>query len=206
MEAAKLKSYLECPICFLLPTGRIFSCVNSHQICESCHDKLVGGKHCPQDCEFNNPPHRARVCEAMSENSDFEQNCSKPGCDVEIKKDHIAAHKLECVFRTVPCPDTACQKEILYNNMDLHVKESHQLSHSANICTLLLKDTILNYYNSVLFMYQENGVQFHPVFVKRNYHWYFWVSIKGGPEVASTWVFTAKVKNDERKIFQEFSG
>jgi len=210
MDAAQLKSYLECPICFLLPKGKIFSCVNSHQICESCYNKLSGTRNCPQGCQFDQPPHRERVCEALIENSDLELNCSKPGCQVEMRKDHIAADELRCIFRTVPCPVASCQKDFLFKNIDLHISEKHKEAVTVNRpeIVLYLKEERFNNCddNWVLFTHQESGLQFYLVFVKRDYLWYTWVTIKGAPAVASEWVFTAKAKNDEKKMAVEFSG
>jgi len=212
MEAVKLKSYLECPICFLLPRSKIFSCVNSHQICEPCYNKLRGPKNCPQGCEFDNPPRRARVSEAMIENSDFDQNCSKPGCDVEMKKDDIAAHELKCIFRTVPCPAASCQKEILLKNIDVHI-DNHIREKNAVILTEphiapFLKKSVLNtqHHNWVLFTYHKSGVQFYPIFVKRKHHWYFWVSVKDEAQAARSWVFSAKAQKDDERMSVEFSG
>ena len=147
MEAAKLKSYLECPICFLLPGGKIFACINSHQICESCYNKLPGPKFCPQGCDYDDPPRRARCFETLIENSDFEQECSKQGCTVEMKKDCIAAHELKCIFRAVPCPDTTCQKQVMFKNIDLHLNENHKdttIARSQPSVEAFLSEVILN--------------------------------------------------------------
>lgn len=210
MEADKLKSYLECPICFLLPKSKIFTCVNSHQICESCYDKLTGARNCPQGCDYDQPPRRARVCEALIENSDLEHCCSKPGCEVELKKSRMAAHELNCIFRTVPCPVASCQKDFLFRNIDSHIRDNHkesitltkpEMEPCIREANLKKRDN-----NWVLFPYQESGLQFYLVFVKRDHLWYSWVTIKGGPEVASEWVFTVKAKNDEKKMAVEFSG
>ena len=173
MEAAKLKSYLECPICFLLPVGKILPCVNSHQICESCFYKLTGAKNCPQGCEFDIPPRRARVSEAMIENSDLDQNCSNPGCDVEMKKDGMAIHELKCIFRTVPWPNTKCQKEILFKNIDMHIRDKHKviILTVPKIRTSLRKASLDKHrWNWKLFSYQEKEEQFYGIFVKRNDH------------------------------------
>jgi len=210
MEAAKLKSYLECPICFLLPGGRIFACVNSHQICESCYNKLPGAKHCPQGCGYDDPPRRARCFETLIENSDFKQECSKPGCTVEMKKDSIAAHELKCIFRTVPCPSTSCQKQVMFKNIDLHLKEHLKdiIIRTQPSVIPFLNEAILSkdQFNWVLHTYKKDELQFFPTIVKRNSLWYFWVTVKGDPEVASTWVFFAEAKNYEKKMSVEFSG
>lgn len=210
MEAAKLKTYLECPVCLLLPRSRIFSCVNSHQICESCHSKLVGAKQCPQGgCGFDQPPRRARVFEAMIENSNLDLNCNRPGCDVELKKGCIEAHELKCIYRTVPCPVVDCQKEILFKNLDLH-KSNHFMfpAFMPDVAYFFSEECLNdnNYAGFISYTCKIDEVEFYPVFVKKNGLWYFWVSIKEDWEAASTWSFTAKVKNDGNKIAMEFSG
>jgi hypothetical protein len=210
MEAVKLKSYLECPICFLLPRRKIFSCVNSHQLCETCYNKLTGAKNCPHGCEFDNPPRRARVSEAMIENSDLDQNCSKQGCNVEMKKGDIEVHELKCIFRTVPCPVTKCQKEILFKNIEMHLRDKHTNvipTNQPKIEPFLSKASLEAHRNNwILFTYCENGVQFYPIFVKRNDHWYFWVSIKDDPVAASSWMFTAKAENQGNRMSMEYAG
>jgi len=142
--------------------------------------------------------------------TDLEQNCSKPGCDVELRRDCIAAHELNCGFRMVPCPVASCQKNFLFKNIDMHIREEHKESVILNRPELVayLKEVSLNGRddNWVLFSYQKTHVQFYFVFVKRNDHWYSWVSINGGPEDASAWVFTVKAKNNEKKMAVEFSG
>ena len=210
MEAAKLRTYLECPICFLLPRGKILSCANSHQICGSCFKKLgedaAGAKHCPQGgCEYDMPPRRARGFEAMIENSDFEQNCRKPGCNVEMKKDLIEAHEQKCIFRKVPCPVTSCQNKVVFKNIDLHIMLRHKtITRTQPNVKPSMNEESLNELdrnqNWLLFTYLDNGVQFYPVLVKRNGLFYFWVSIKDNPEAASAWVFTAKTKSGDNKF------
>ena len=41
MEPAKLKTFLECPVCLVLPRSNNFQCINSHNICETCYIKLA---------------------------------------------------------------------------------------------------------------------------------------------------------------------
>jgi len=146
----------------------------------------------------------------MIEKSDLDQNCSKQGCDVEMKKDDIADHEMRCIFRTVPCPVTKCQKEILFKNIALHLRDKHTNvipTNQPKIEPLLSKASLEAHRNNwILFTYYENQVQYYPIFVKRNDHWYFWVSIKDGHVAASTWMFTAKAENEDNRMSMEYSG
>jgi len=215
MEPSKLKTYLECPVCYLLPKSRVFICTNSHKICESCYIEMAGDvpKHCPQGgCDYDQPPRRGRDYEAMIENSDFELPCSKSGCNVEMKKGLLAAHEVQCRFRTVPCPDIGCGLEISFQNIDLHIKDNHKNARTY-VCKLskiepFLSEKILNAVdqNWVLFMWRQNDIQFYPVFVKREGLWYFWMKIKEDPIAAANWEVIAKVENPANQISVEFKG
>jgi len=166
--------------------------------------------HCPQGgCRYDKPPRRARGFEAMIEDSDLEQTCRNPGCNVELKKDQVEAHERKCIFRKVTCPVTACQNKVVFKNIDLHIELRHKTvtrtepniepTMSEEILDELARDWLL-------FTYLENGVQFYPVFVKRNGLCYFWVSIKDDSEAASKWVFTGKTKSVENKFEVQVTG
>lgn len=75
--------------------------------------KLVGGdglKARPQgSCSYDRPPRHVRDAEAIIENSNFNLSCSKPGCGVELKKEHLEFNEIICVFRKVSCPDLKCE-------------------------------------------------------------------------------------------------
>jgi len=168
--------------------------------------------HCPQGgCRYDKPPRRARGFEAMIEDSDLEQTCRNPGCNVELKKDQVEAHERKCICRKVTCPVTSCQNKVVFGNIDLHI----QLRHAHKTVTrtqpnikLSMDKEILGKVdkNWLLFTYIENGVEFYPVFVKRNGLCYFWVSIKDDSEAASKWVFTGKTKSVENKFEVQVTG
>ena len=214
MEAAKLRSYLECPVCFLLPRSSIFVCINGHKICESCFTKFegVGGaKTCPQGgCIYNMPPRRARDAEAIIENSNLNLSCNRSGCNVEMKKDELMVHEIKCDFRKVPCPCLRCEKEIQFKTIDLHIRESHKNSNSLQerIFKPLMNETILTEPNQkwVLFTYHEAGFVFYPSFVKQDGLWYFWMKMKTDQHVAAKWRFHAKAENEENELSVEFTG
>ena len=130
MISAALKTLLECRVCFQVPRNKILICTNSHKICETCYDKITAGaKQCPQgNCPYDEPPRRNRELEAIVDNIDLELSCSKAsaGCTVEMKKEALKKHEIECIYRQVPCPATICQKRILFNSIDSHISESHK--------------------------------------------------------------------------------
>jgi len=147
----------------------------------------------------------------MIEDSDFEQNCRKPGCNVELKKDQIEAHERKCIFRTVICPLVSCQNKVLFKNIDLHIQLRHghtTVTRTQPNIELTMNEGMLDDpdRNWLLYTYLENRVQFYPVFVKRNGLCYFWISIKDNAEAASKWVFTAKAKSDENKFEMQVTG
>lgn len=49
-------------------------------------------------------------------------------------------------------------------------------------------------------------VHFYPQFVRRGPYWYFWIKVNGSLEMASQWMFSAKIQNKETGIRMEFSG
>ena len=97
MDAKKLKSYLECPVCFLVPKAKILACSNGHKICESCFKRLKTVNHakkCPLGgCDYSNPPHRIRDLEAIVENSDVKLSCSQSACKEEMTRQDLKSHE-----------------------------------------------------------------------------------------------------------------
>jgi len=189
MDADKLRSYLECPVCLLLPRNKIFFCTNGHKICESCFNKLKGAegaKICPQgDCNYDRPPRRARDAEAMIKDSNLNLGCSKPGCLVEMRKDDLDAHETSCIFREVPCPELSCHTTVLFKTLDLHIRENH-------------KDSVD--------IFREAGFEFYPTFMKQDGFWYFWIKMKADKLAAASWSYHAKSENVELGLLVEFTG
>ena len=131
MNAAVLKTLVECPICFRVPRSKILACNNGHKICESCYDKIVASaKQCPQgNCQYDQTPRRCRELEAIVDNVEFDFSCSNEdaGCRMEMGKEELRKHEFECEFRQVPCPNTTCGKMILLNILTAHIRDSHQI-------------------------------------------------------------------------------
>jgi len=223
MDKSKLKSYLECPICLTLPRSKIFCCVNSHKICETCYSKmaqgLCGKKLCPQGgCKYDKPPRRVRDCEAMIENSGLELSCNRPGCTVEMKKDEMLKHEVGCEFRTVPCPSTNCQMKVLFKDIDFHIQQNHksknkEIKKKSPRMSLYLKkrEKTKGGFRAwkldwTLYYRTQDGLQFYPQFVKRKGIWYFWVKLKESSLEAEKWKFHVQLMSVRNKMSVEFSG
>lgn len=215
MDAKKLKSYLECPVCFLVPKGKILACSNGHKICESCHKKLktvTHAKKCPLGgCDYSNPPHRIRDLEAIVENSDVKLSCSQSGCKEEMTRQDLKNHEARCKYRKVPCPKTNCQEMIRFKDIWSHMNKYHKdkffiISVSevrVNINASDLKESCCSWRPR---LWSFDGHKFYAQFEKDDNVWYFWVQIEGDPQLARKWRFSAKTENMANGIRMEFSG
>ena len=213
MDAAKLKTFLQCPVCQYLPPSTILSCVNRHKICESCFSKLNGEeseKLCREGgFDYDRPPRREKDFEAIIDNSDFKLMCTRPGCQLEMMKNQLKDYEVKCVCSLVPCPQTLCPLMISFNSLDKHLKEhTSSLTCSQPVAVADLNEEIIDYKNNywVLFSHEQNGVQFYPQFVKRNDLLYFWVKAKGDLVEAACWQFHDKSSNGESNLAVKVTG
>jgi len=215
MDAKKLKSYLECPVCLLVPKAKILACSNGHKICESCHKKLktvAQAKKCPLGgCDYSNPPLRIRDLEAIVENSDVKLSCSLSGCRVEMTRQDLKIHEEGFKYRLVPCPKTSCQEMIRFNDISSHITKHHK----DKFYLISVPKIKLNIYASDLEQSDFSGRpriwsfsehKFYAQIEKYNNVWYFWVQIEGDPTLANKWRFSAKTENIAKGIRMEFSG
>ena len=215
MDKAQMKSLLECPVCLTLPTRKIFACINGHKICETCYDKLdtEGGRgmQCPLSrCCYDKAPRRLRDLEEIIDKSDLGFNCSRPGCDIELRREDLGNHETKCQFREVPCPDTMCRRRILFRNIESCINENHtnmkKLSTSIFYPLFTKECSRYGSRDGILLSWSDyNGVQFYPQFLKRGGFWYFWVKIKDDPETAAKFEFSAKIENPETGLKIECS-
>ena len=118
-------------------------------------------------------------------------------------------HEVCCEFRTVPCPRTNCQENVLFKDLDLHIQQNHKIKEKkSSIISPYLKKKSLCAWNGdwTLYYHQRIGLQFYPQFVKRNGVWYFWLKIKESPIEAAKWKFQVKLKSVKNQMSVEFSG
>ena len=130
MNATELKSQLECPICYAVPSCNVLVCINGHRICLKCFSSL-GVKRCPQSrCKFDDPPRRNRDLESIIEAGDWVRACPWPGCLVECEKNDLMSHVAHCDrhpgrTKDAVCPFTECQKLLAIADLDNHLRRSH---------------------------------------------------------------------------------
>eukprot|EP00092_Neocalanus_flemingeri_P066548 GFUD01081080.1.p1 GENE.GFUD01081080.1~~GFUD01081080.1.p1 ORF type:complete len:209 (+),score=29.12 GFUD01081080.1:2-628(+) len=203
MDAAALTSFLECPVCFQVPRGKIFLCKNSHKICDACYIKINETvKKCPQGkCQYDQPPQRNRELEAIAESIDLELSCSSAyaGCTVELNKEELINHELSCVFRKVPCPDTSCEQFLLFKDVMSHLSANHKetiyLISPKLVVYLKNMDDYPENENWSLSVWTEDGIDFYPQILKRGPFWYFWIKALADPQTTSHYKVTAKIQN-----------
>ena len=130
MNAIELKSQLECPICYTIPSCNVLVCINGHRICLKCFSSL-GVKRCPQSrCAFDDPPRRNRDLESIIERGDWVRACPWPGCPAELEKNDLLAHQETCErhpgrSRDAVCPFSNCQKLLAIGDLDNHLRSRH---------------------------------------------------------------------------------
>ena len=130
MNATELKSQLECPICYTIPSCNVLVCVNGHRICLKCFSSL-GTKRCPQSrCQFDDPPRRNRDLEFIIERGDWVRACPWQGCSAELEKKDLIAHQENCDrhpgrTKDAFCPFTGCQKLLAISDLDNHLRSRH---------------------------------------------------------------------------------
>ena len=213
MNTAQLRSYLECPVCILLPhSTKILACKNTHQICQKCFDKIQSDpKKCPQcRCNYASPPTRYRVIEDLIRQAVLDLNCQNAvhGCPVELKRDELSEHENECQFRLVPCPEADCQEMVVLSQLEAHysVTEDHDFElNFLNLNVSLTSEDITGADDKFLenSYWTMDGFRFCRILMKLGNIWYTWVCIVAGPKVAAQWKFSARVENKNTGMFVE---
>lgn len=147
MEANVVKSMVQCPFCFAIPTKlKFYSCKNSHKICEHCWKRLatlaapnkdkknpnpLARQKCPMgDCFYTDPPFRNLEVEEMIRNYELEVNCVyyHDGCQVTGVRAEMEEHEKKCGCREVPCPNSECAIKLQLRLLFPHIKEAHKES------------------------------------------------------------------------------
>lgn len=232
MDATTIRSMIQCPFCFAIPTNKkFFSCKNSHKICEHCFGRLASlvsvksGKvpprvKCPQgDCDYTDPPFRNLEIEEMIKNYELEVNCKyyHDGCMFTGTRACMEDHEVRCGCREVPCPNSECGVILQLRLLLAHIKDEHKDSvikedtdtEEEFTLTCLLKDEFQKREVSTwitIIWNHRNGQTFFPMFEKRNGAWYAWIFLMGIQEEADRWEGIVRVRDSGRKALLEFRG
>eukprot|EP00092_Neocalanus_flemingeri_P025517 GFUD01027665.1.p1 GENE.GFUD01027665.1~~GFUD01027665.1.p1 ORF type:complete len:273 (-),score=44.77 GFUD01027665.1:60-878(-) len=220
MDETKLRSHLECPVCTCLPhNAKFFSCKNGHQICQHCYDKV---KNCPQGrCQYSSPPTRELVIEKMISEADMKFNCENAGrgCHVELIREILIHHESECLSRLVPCPETDCQRLVVFSKLEDHRLREDDGEHSESpvphiegeehsFQISLSNEDIANVQDLIYAnrSWTEGGFCFYRIVLKKTNFWYSWVTIEASPQRAAMWKYTVKVENKVTGALVEVTG
>jgi len=121
-----LLSQLECPVCMEYMRSPIGMCVNGHNICNTCKQKLT---HCPT-CgqQFFNI--RNVALEKVATELKYPCLYRKYGCLDIYKLDLIGEHQQKCQYNPQPCPVNKvnlgnCTWTGIGSNMVSHLKQAH---------------------------------------------------------------------------------
>merc|ERR1719318_2201851 len=132
-------------------------------------------------------------------------------CRVEMTRQDLKSHEEGCKYRKVPCPKTSCQEMIRFKDISSHMSKYHEdkfYNISAPEIKVKIKASALfksrNSWRSSIWSF--GGHEFYAQFEKLDDVWYFWIQIKGDPQLASTWGFSAKTENIAKGIRMEFTG
>jgi len=112
-----LTDELTCPVCLNLCLPHVYSCLNGHQICESCSSEV---KNCPQ-CRISlQNKARNRFAERMCE--DVEVTCPKEACGAKVVFSAYQQHMdNDCKARLVPCT-LGCPETVAFCKLAEHEK------------------------------------------------------------------------------------
>ena len=125
-----LLSQLECPVCMEYMRPPITLCVNGHNICNICKQKLP---HCPT-CRQQFLNTRNVALEKVATELTYPCMYRKYGCTGIYKLDSIGEHQQKCQYVPQPCPYNKlnlgnCTWTGTSNKINSHLKQEH-----SNVC------------------------------------------------------------------------
>jgi len=125
----KVRSQLECPVCFNIPRDLpLPSCPSGHFVCRPCKTRV---RNCPT-CRQPMPANMTNsAIGALIEQ--VEHNCkfSDQGCQVKMLLKDLVTHEKKCPERTFICPYSGCVQLVQLGDFDCHALEGNR--HSVNI-------------------------------------------------------------------------
>ena len=123
-----LMNHLECPVCMEYMRPPITLCVNGHNICNICKQRL---SHCPT-CRQQLLDTRNLVVEDLARQVKYPCKYRSYGCKEVLANDVITDHEDWCWYcpQSCPVPDLDSQKCSWTGNYDQiknHLKEKHRV-------------------------------------------------------------------------------
>ena len=126
----RVKSQLECPVCFNIPRDLpIPSCSSGHIVCRPCKKRVTECPTCRQPMPANMTNSLAG---ALVEQVQHSCKFSGQGCEVKMMLKDLVAHEKECPDRTIKCPWPGCAHLVKLTCFDSHALEDEDF-HSLDL-------------------------------------------------------------------------
>ena len=102
----ELTSELACPICCILPQGKVYQCSNGHVICEAClNQHRISSNYCPT-CRGYIPRHntpRNLLVEKLIQKMTHLVKCTHDDCGKLVEFNRLNEHAEICDYKIVDC-------------------------------------------------------------------------------------------------------
>ena len=132
----KIMETFKCVVCLnIAREGQIWQCQNGDPFCEGCVDSNKNS--CPKcktplDQLTGKKRIRVLVIEQLIEAVELEFPCNHANCQVIETRGRLIEHEKKCEFRSVPCPDGGCSREIPLLNLMGHMENGPHLLPCTN--------------------------------------------------------------------------
>ena len=204
-----LYEHLKCHICeSRLRAGkhRWYRCTQAHMICQDCRE-VKGKTNC--SCTEFIPLEFCKVIEALLNQDKMQFKCENlaRGCQESSDEENMIFHQIECIYRTVNCPDPVCRsQEPFYELLD-HMKTKKkcrakiELFGAKNDCSVTVRG-----YRAPVQITVDKKVFFSFVWILDGVL-HHWIQIYGSPSEAKNYSYTLEYYNDTKtpKVTNTFS-
>ena len=114
----RIKSELECPVCFNIPRDLpVPSCPSGHFVCRPCKKRV---RDCPT-CRQPMPPNNTNsLVGALIEQVQHKCKFADKGCEVIMMLKDLVTHEKKCPERTIPCPENTCSSIVKLKDFNDH--------------------------------------------------------------------------------------
>ena len=205
----RVKSHLECPVCFNIPRDLpIPSCPSGHIVCRPCKTRV---NDCPT-CRQPMPPNMTNsLAGALIEQVQHKCKFADQGCKVKMMLKDLVTHEKECPDRTIKCPWPGCGLVVKLNSFDSHalgpdVKHSRIVSLSK--WTILRSNALIFGHNTPSMGSIRDSVLGELFHVNLSYHkprkcFVFSIWLAKSQDFASNYVGDLVIQGDNNKLSYE---
>jgi len=200
----KVKSQLQCPVCFNIPRDLpVPSCPSGHIVCRPCKERV---KNCPT-CRQPMPANMTNsVVGALIDQVQHRCKYSDQGCEVRMMLKDLVIHEKQCPEKTITCPFYECARLMKLKDLDKHALEDkpvHSMTFSSGIIFPFAKnDVIYEKPYRAMGCIRALDQLFHINFVYHNpskcFVFSFWLA--ESQEVASKYMVNVLIEGDKKEL------